>query len=104
MAENTAVIPISTSNSQAIPLGGAERGCFQMPAAFTGTTVDVQISIDGTNFTTAVEEGAETNPITIAVNGTYALPIKTFSGKYFRLVSNGTEAAARSIAIYMSKP
>jgi hypothetical protein len=104
MAAQTAIIPINTKPSQAMETAGAEAGSFQVPATITGATIAVEISNDGTNFTEVVEEGAEANPITVAANGIYVLPIKTFSAKYFRLTSASNEAAARSLSVYLRKP
>lgn len=103
MAEQNAVIPISTKPTGNIELAGMAAGCFQVPAAFTGPTIEVKFSIDGVTFTTVQEEGNETNPITVAAGGTYAIPRQTFGGKYMQLASASNEAAARTIAIYLRK-
>mgnify|MGYP001580630546 CR=1 FL=1 len=101
MPSQNAVIPEGASASNDIELSGAVAGVIQMPAAFTGTTVEIKFSIDGATFTTVVEEANEVNPITFAASGTYAIPIKAFSGKYMQLLSNGTEAEARTFPVFL---
>jgi hypothetical protein len=103
MAEQTAIIPINTAITNDIELCGAVDGCFQIPAAFTGATVAVKISIDGVTYTEVVEEGAEANPITVSAGGTYAIPKKAFAAKFMQLLSASNEAAARSILIFLRK-
>ena len=98
MAQQNATIADGATDSNDIPLDGAVAGCFQIPAAFDGTTITVKISIDGVNYTEVVEEAGETNPITVATSGTYALPIKTFSGKYMQLVADA-QTADRTIPV-----
>lgn len=99
--DKTAVIAAAGSNSSSVETLGLRAGSFQLPSAMTGTAVAVEVSNDGTNFTQVVEEDAEVNPITVANNGSFVLPIKTFSFRYFRLASNDTEVAERTILVFM---
>ena len=89
------------TNSDALALGGAAWGSFQIPATFTSATVEVEYSIDGSNWTSVPELTGETNPITVTTNGTYPLPAQTFCAKFARLVSAGAEGAARTIQIWL---
>lgn len=97
----TLTIPASGSSSNSHRTHGMRGGSFQLPAAMTGTAVTVQVSNDGTNFSEVIEEGGEVNPVTVAGNAAFVLPEKTFSFQYFRLTSNGTEAAARDIQVFV---
>lgn len=99
--DRSITIDSSAQNSAAIGTGQATRGSFQIPSAFDGANVTVQVSNDGTNFTSCPVEGNEANPISVAVNGTYSFPQKTFNFRYVRLRSASEETAARSIGTFM---
>lgn len=87
-------------NSSVFGTGQATRGSFHIPSAFTGANVTVQVGNDITDFVSCPVEGNEANPITVAVNGTYAFPIKTFNYRYVRLRSASAEGAARTIPCF----
>lgn len=96
----TATIAVNTSTSSTLSIGGARRGTFQLPTAFTGANVAVQFSIDGSVFTAVPPMTWESNPQNVAANGTYSIPAKAFDAKFMQLVSGGTENAARSIPVF----
>ena len=89
------------TNGAVYALGQYAWGSYQIPAAFTGTTITVQYSVDGSNWTTVPTEGSETNPQTVTTNGTYRLPVMTFAAKFMRLVSGTAEGAARTVKLYL---
>lgn len=95
----TITIANGAQDSGVIGTGQATRGSFQLPT-FTGTALTVQVSNDGTNFTTCPVEGNEANPITVTSNGTYSFPEKCFSFQKVRLRSGSAEGAAREIATF----
>lgn len=86
------------TTSTKIALGGARTGSFKIPSAFTGTNCAVQISIDGTNFTSVLLQGNET--VTVAAGGTYAMPEKSCAAKYIRFLVDA-QAAARTITVFL---
>ena len=84
---------------------GLGRGSFQLPDAFTGTEVTVQVSNDDqapSNWSSVPVEGNEANPITVSADGAYALPMKTGFFKWFRLLSGSSEGAERTIRIFVA--
>ena len=99
----TATIPISTkpTGAEEIPTGGATKGSYSLPDAFTGATVTIGYSNDGSNFTTVPALTDENNPETVAADGTYPLPSRGFSAKYLQISSASNEAAARTITVYL---
>lgn len=99
MIEFNATVAASATTSSTIALDRGRSGSFQL-GAFTGTSVEVKISNDGVTWTSVQEEGNETNPITVAANGTYPFPIKTFSAKFAQLTVDA-QAAARTIKIFI---
>lgn len=102
MPDRTLVIASGEQNSAAFGTGQATRGSFQVPT-FTGTAITVQVTNEDTptNFTSCPVEGNEANPITVTSNGTYALPVKTFNFKFFRLRSGSAEGASRTITVFL---
>lgn len=100
LVDRDMTIAAGEQNSTALGTGQATRGSFQIPSAFTGANVTVQVSHDGTNFVNCPVEGNEANPITVAASGTYAFPVKVFNFKYVRLRSASAEAAARTISVF----
>ena len=77
---------------------GATRGSFQLPAAFTGVAMTVNVSNDTSlSWVACPVEGNEANPITVAQGKAYSLPVKCFSFRYVQLVSGSAEGADRTI-------
>jgi hypothetical protein len=95
----SATIAASGTTSDARNTGRASRGSFQIPSAFTGTNCAVHVSNDGTNFVACPVEGNEVITQTVATNGSYSFPIKTFNFKYFRFVVDA-QATARTITLF----
>jgi hypothetical protein len=87
----TRLIASAGVNSEAIDSGRATQGTFSIPAAITGTSIQCQFSNNGTNWTNVG------TAISIAANGTYPLPDDMFKAAFGRLVSNASEATARTI-------
>jgi hypothetical protein len=95
-------IPADGNTSAAERTHGYRAGSFQLPAAMVGTSVTVEVSVNGTNFSEVLELAAsEANPVTVAANACFALPEKTFSFPWFRFKSNGTETSGASITVWM---
>ena len=99
--DRNATIAASATASAAVGTAQGKLGSFQLPT-MSGTAITVQVNDDGSaNWTNCPVEGNEVNPLVTASNGTYALPVKTFCFRYFRLVSGSTETAARTIPIFI---
>lgn len=71
------------------------QGTFQIPAAFTGANVTPKMSNDNATFT------AVGSAISVAANGTYAIPAGCFAAKYLQLVSASAEGAERTLIIFL---
>lgn len=94
-------IPASAQASDSLETDRVAWGAYQIPSAFTGSTVTVEWSNDGTNWSTVTTSSGESNPQTVSTNGTYALPVLTAAARYFRLKSGSSEAAARTIKLHL---
>jgi hypothetical protein len=95
-------IAAGATASGAFGTGQAKHGSFQLPGTMTGTTITVNVSNDGTNWTACPLEGTEINPITsTGANKSHSFPIKTFNFRYLQLVSGSTESAERTIAVFL---
>ena len=97
MRAATVVIADGEVNSDNIPNCGVGYGSFQIPAAITGTTIQPQFSNDGINFT------AVGGAISVAADGMYQIPAACFDARFFRLVSNGAEGAARTLTVFLRR-
>ena len=98
----TKVIAISGTTSESVSIGDYGSGSVQLPAALTGTTLTIQTSNDGTTWATCRDiAGAAKAAITFAASITVPLHAEAFASKFLRLLSNGTEAAARSFIFHL---
>lgn len=96
------VIPISTSNSGVISTAGLSLCGIQMPAAFTGSALTFLAcsTVDGTYL--PVYNGSGAVSYTVAASRYIAIDPKDFYGILFlKIVSGGTEAAARTLICSM---
>jgi len=100
--DQTLTVAASGTTSEWFASGPWIFGSYQLPSAITGTELTVEYSNDGTNPTTVPAASTEEdNPATVAANGTYILPAMTFAAKYFRLKFTTSQAAARTIRLFM---
>lgn len=86
----------TTSNALLL---GKERALLsiQFPAAFTGATVAVHGSIDGTNYKALYMDGSAVS-VTVTVSTTHQInPRATYGLHSVKLVSAGAEGAERTI-------
>lgn len=97
----TATIAISGTTSDAVKLYGCTAIGFTIPAAFTGTAITFTGSMDdGTTFVTIKDQLNSTVTYTVSVDSGYALDAAIFAPyDQIKIVSNDTEAAARSIIV-----
>lgn len=78
---------------------------FITPAAFTGTSVTFQGSLDNSTFTTIYDY---TNTVigvsTVVTSRAYSLNVIDFLGwPYIKIVSNGAEGAARDVILLSTR-
>lgn len=98
MSGVTFTIAASASASDAIKID-EDRAltAIRFPAAMTGTAVDVHGSIDGVTYSPIYNDGVKLTVTFVASSWHQIAPAKTFGFRWFKVVSNGTEASAASI-------
>lgn len=97
---NAVTIAINASTSSSLDLGANGFVGFIIPSAFTGTAVTFTGSIDDSTFTALYNADNSAFSITVSASRYYCLNPADFLGmRYVRLVSNGSEAAARTITV-----
>lgn len=95
---NTVTIAQGASTSSSINLGSKGLVGFITPASLTGTAFTFTGSIDGSTFVAIYNSDNTAYSITVGTSRYYILNPADFLGtRYVRIVSNGTEAAARTI-------
>lgn len=86
------------STSDAKDMGGCTAAALIMPAAFTGTAITFSVAADGGAYQTLYDEYGSAKTITVAASRTIILsPSDFWFGGRMKLVSNGTESAARTV-------
>ncbi len=92
-------IAISASNSAIIE--GKDFSMFGLicPSALTGTAIHIEVSPDGVTFTDLYDAFNVQVTVTIGQSRAYDLPAELSSWPFWRFVSNGTEAAARTFTV-----
>ena len=96
------VIAQSASASEELgpeDLRDADGLCIYLPATMTGTAVEVEVSFDGSTWFSLQTGISSTTDTPYAEAPGEALQIGTVNFPYLRLLSNGTEAAARTIYV-----
>jgi hypothetical protein len=97
----TATIASGETASNVIDTKGMALAGVRFPAAFTGATVTIQYSLDGTaNMNTVNNAAGAAITFTKALNGWCAVDPYTFAlvkGGYIKVVSASSEAAERQI-------
>ena len=98
----TATIASSGTTSDVIDLGGATLCGFIMPAAITGTSINLEMSDDDTGTFVAVQDG-EGSDLSLPVSASKFVPLTNFALiaglRFIKLVSNSSEAAERTIKL-----
>lgn len=100
----TATIPNggTTSDSQTMPTTQYCLG-IQTPAAYTGTSISFQSSPDGVTFTPLYKEATQYSVVIGPSRSVSLDPTVMQSAKYLKIVSNATEAAARSVVLIIGE-
>lgn len=92
-------IASSGSTSTALTLQGTTPLAIQMPAAFTGTAITFECSVDGSTFYDLYNEATEYS-VAVLASRYVALNPNVFEGvRFIRLVSGSSEAAIREIFV-----
>lgn len=104
MASGNITIASSGTTSTAVAItDGAAAVVLQLPSALTGTALAVHGSADGTNFYPIYVDGTALS-ITHVNSSIHSLnPRATVGLLAIKLVSNGTEAAERTIGVVVQK-
>ena len=98
LKEATATIAISTTTSSIIDCLGKVLVGLIMPSAFTGTTLAIEVSMDGTTFLPLYNTSGSAVSITVGVDRHIGIVPADFAGaRWFKLVSGSTEVAEREI-------
>lgn len=100
----TVAIANGASNSDTVDLAKYVLAGIIFPATLTGTAVTIQISQDQSTYNTVSRGGSD---ISVSFVASKAVLIDTGYqtleglGRYLRVVSNGTEGAARSLVLIL---
>lgn len=95
---NAVTIAINASTSSVLDLESNGFVGLILPSAFTGTAITFTGSIDNSTFTALYNSSNSAYSIAVSASRYYMLNPADFIGtRYVKIVSNGTEAAARTI-------
>ena len=99
----TATIAISTTTSAAIQMQGLSLVGIQLPAAFTGTALTFQVSVDGVTYQPLYTSTSGTAlSYTVAAGHYVAINPQDFYGaNYIKIISGSSEAAARTLSVIL---
>lgn len=96
----TVTISSGQAKSGAFCVIGRAFGSIQMPSAFTGTSISFEASSTEGGTYVGVNDSSNTAiSQAITVSKGYRLPLELTSFRWLKIVSNGTEAADRSIVV-----
>lgn len=95
----TVTVSSGQTTSEAIHGGEFERGSVQLPSAITGTTLNFDVSNDGTTWDSVRDDsGAAVANQTVAADQVHNVHPNCFKSRYFRLVM-ASQGADRSIIV-----
>lgn len=86
--------------SNALAIGDFTIGGFILPAAFTGTAITFQVSVDGDTFV-ALNDSSGAVSLTVAQGKGYALPASVMGFRWLKFVSGSSEGADRTIQVML---
>lgn len=100
---STATIAASGTKSGAISKAGYALVGLQLPAAMTGTSITFEVASGASATFVALRDDANAVISRTITQGTaQTLPPELACWPYFKIVSGGTEAAARTLILVMS--
>lgn len=87
--------------SAAIQVKGYSLVGIQLPAAFTGTALTFQVSLDGTTYQLLKSTTSGSSLSYTVAQGTYVAidPTPFYGARYIKIVSGTAEGAARTLAL-----
>lgn len=92
-------IQSGTTTSQTLDLCGSSLVGIYMPAAFTGTAITFQVSVDGTNFQ-PMYQGSTQYSISVSAGRYQQIPGSDFAGiRYLQVVSGSSETGLRKLML-----
>lgn len=95
-------IAINTATSGQFRVAEYSRGSIQVPAAITGTSYTLEVSNDGETWDgLKVAAGTAVAAVNWAADDILPLPSSVFDCKFARIVSQASEAAARTIKVFL---
>lgn len=96
----TATIASGDTTSNAVDLSNGTITGLSMPAAFTGTALTFQVSMDGATYQLLYDSTNTLESMTVAQGRAYSVNPSVFAGwLYVKLVSNVAEGAARAVTL-----
>ena len=100
----TMTIAAGASTSDALDITNVLHAGFFIPSAFTGTAVSFTVcdTFDGTYMEVKTNANAAIAP-TVNVSKAYPFRSEVMDFNFVKIVSNGTEAAARTILVSLKK-
>ena len=98
----TVTIASSGTTSGAIFVGDFNAGSYLLPATMTGTAMTIHGSVDGVTWVAIRNDaGTALSAVTTAANGQYKIPAEAFAYQSIKFVSGSTEAAERTITVFL---
>lgn len=99
--QTTAVIAAAGTESGIVIVADYALGGFSLPV-FTGTGMTFLVSDDGTNFYALKgADGSDVTALTVASSKSYQIPDDVFNHYSFKFKSGSTEAAERTISVFL---
>ncbi len=97
----TFTIAAGASTSDAVNLAGCTPTALVVPVALTGTAISFTAAPDGLAYLPVYDEYGAAKSITVGTSArvVFLSPADFWMGGLIKLVSNGTEAAARTIKV-----
>lgn len=103
-ARDTATIANGQTVSGAVDLNDLVFAGFMTPAAFTGTAVTFQGSVDGANYAQICDDTGTALSVTVTTSKSYSInPIYFLGYTHIKLVSGSSEAAARDLTVFATR-
>jgi len=98
----TVTIANGAATSGAFRVGEFNKGSIQVPAAITGTSYTIHVSNDGSTYAAVrAVGGTAIGAVNWAADNMLPIPAEVFSFKWAKIVSQASEAAARSFSVML---
>lgn len=101
--KETVTIAADGDTSGSFQVGSSAAGSVTTPSALTGTTFTYEVSNDATTWSAVKDSaGDDISAVTVTTSKNYTLPAEVFSHKLARIKSGSSEAAQRSLTVFLS--